>query len=125
MPLTSEFTAGIVDRTGGYFAEFVVWQSVISIPACPTIKHMINTPSIFFCGRGLSGEPALRLGVIISLVDCSPLLSTAGELPVREERARLLRRIHHQPLLALIQRCLKERREDRPNASDIITELDP
>ena len=34
-------------------------------------------------------------------------------------------KIHHQPLQDLIQRCLKERRDDRPNASDIISELDP
>ena len=46
----------------------------------------------------------------------------AGELPVSDDRPRLLRSIRHQPLLALIQRCLAERREDRPSASDIITE---
>ena len=49
----------------------------------------------------------------------------AGELPASDERARLLCMVHHQPLLALIQRCLSERREDRLNASDIISELDP
>ena len=49
----------------------------------------------------------------------------AGELPASDERARLLCMVHHQALLALIQRCLSERREDRPNASDIISELDP
>ena len=49
----------------------------------------------------------------------------AGELPASDERARLLCMVHYQPLLALIQRCLSERREDRPNACDIISELDP
>ena len=49
----------------------------------------------------------------------------SGELPARDERARLMGKINHQPLLDLIQRCLKERRDDRPNASDIISELDP
>ena len=48
-----------------------------------------------------------------------------GELPAPDERPRLLLNIHHQRLLALIQRCLSENREDRPSASDIITELDP
>ena len=51
-------------------------------------------------------------------------LPLTGELPARDERARLMGRINHQPLLDLIQRCLKERRDDRPNASDIISELD-
>ena len=47
----------------------------------------------------------------------------AGEFPDIDERGRLLDKIHHQPLLSLVQRCLKERKEDRPNASDIISEL--
>jgi serine/threonine protein kinase len=46
----------------------------------------------------------------------------AGEFP--DNRARLLHKIQHRPLLDLIQRCLKERRQDRPTASDIISELD-
>ena len=48
-----------------------------------------------------------------------------GELPAPEIRPRLLVKIHHQRLLALIRRCLSENREARPSASDIITELDP
>ena len=48
-----------------------------------------------------------------------------GELPVREQRASLLRTVRHQQLLALIRRCLSQKREDRPSASDIISELDP
>ena len=48
-----------------------------------------------------------------------------GELPVPEQRKRLLRIIRHQQLLDLIRRCLSERRDDRPNAGDIITELNP
>ena len=47
-----------------------------------------------------------------------------GELPAPDDRPRLLRAIRHQRLLALIRRCLSENREDRPNASDIITELE-
>ena len=49
----------------------------------------------------------------------------AGEFPASDEQERLLCKIQHQPLLDLIQRCLKQRRQDRPNASDIISELDP
>ena len=49
----------------------------------------------------------------------------AGEFPDMDERGRLLDKIHHQPLLSLVQRCLKVRKEDRPNASDIISELKP
>ena len=48
-----------------------------------------------------------------------------GELPAPDERPRLLLKVFHQRLLALIQRCLSENREARPSASDIITELDP
>ena len=47
----------------------------------------------------------------------------AGEFPDMDERGRLLDKIRHQPLLSLVQRCLKVRKEDRPNASDIISEL--
>ena len=47
-----------------------------------------------------------------------------GVLPAREERRRLLGRIHHEQLLDLIRRCLGERREERPNASDIIIEFE-
>ena len=49
----------------------------------------------------------------------------SGEFPASDERERLLCKIQHQPLLDLIQRCLKQRRQNRPNASDIISELDP
>ena len=48
-----------------------------------------------------------------------------GELPAPEVRPRLLLKIRHHQLLALIRRCLSENREARPSASDIITELDP
>ena len=47
----------------------------------------------------------------------------AGKFP--DNRPRLLRKIRHQPLVDLIERCLKERKQDRPSASDIISELDP
>ena len=33
--------------------------------------------------------------------------------------------IFHQPLQCLIQRCLRQHKEDRLNASNIITILDP
>ena len=48
----------------------------------------------------------------------------SGELPARDERARLMVKINYQPLLDLIKRCLRERRDDRPNASDIISKID-
>ena len=44
-----------------------------------------------------------------------------GEFP--EEQKRLLCKIHHQPLLALIRQCLSTQPEERPSASDIINEL--
>ena len=47
-----------------------------------------------------------------------------GELPIREERGRLIRKVHKEELLALIRRCLTEKREDRPNAIGIISELE-
>ena len=46
-----------------------------------------------------------------------------GKLPAPDDRPTLLLRVHHDPLKQLIRRCLSERREDRPTASDIITEL--
>ena len=47
-----------------------------------------------------------------------------GVIPAGDARERLVHRIHHQPLLSLIQRCLRVRKEDRPNASDVITEIE-
>ena len=46
-----------------------------------------------------------------------------GHLPSPEDRPELLCQVHHEQLLRLIRRCLSERIEDRPNASDIISEL--
>ena len=46
-----------------------------------------------------------------------------GEFPDCDNRASQLCSIRHQALLSLIQRCLEQRKEDRPTASDIITEL--
>ena len=46
-----------------------------------------------------------------------------GKLPAPDDRPTLLLRVHHDPLKELIRRCLRERREERPTASDIITEL--
>ena len=47
-----------------------------------------------------------------------------GELPPSDERRRVMGTIHHRQLLALIQRCLNQRSENRPNASNIISELE-
>ena len=47
-----------------------------------------------------------------------------GELPAPEERQRLLLKVFHQQLKALIQRCLSVNPDHRPSANDIITELD-
>ena len=46
-----------------------------------------------------------------------------GQLPAPEQRPGLLCQVHHEQLLHLIRRCLKEKREDRPSASDIMSEL--
>ena len=46
-----------------------------------------------------------------------------GEFPDCDNRASQLCKILHQTLLSLIQRCLEQRKEDRPTASDIIAEL--
>ena len=47
-----------------------------------------------------------------------------GRLPTPEDRPALLLQVHHHQLLNLIQRCLHERRQDRPTAATIIGELD-
>ena len=47
-----------------------------------------------------------------------------GELPPLDERHLLMGTIRHRRLLALIERCLNQRRENRPSASDIISELE-
>ena len=46
-----------------------------------------------------------------------------GELPPSDERHLLMGTIRHRQLLALIERCLNQQRENRPSASDIISEL--
>ena len=47
-----------------------------------------------------------------------------GELPPSDERHLLMGTIRHRRLLALIERCLNQRRENRPSASNIISELE-
>ena len=47
-----------------------------------------------------------------------------GEFPASDRHTQLLLNIFHRPLLDLVQRCLKGKKEDRPSASDIISELD-
>ena len=47
-----------------------------------------------------------------------------GQLPPSDERRQVMGLIHHHQLLALIERCLNQQRENRPNASDIISELE-
>ena len=47
-----------------------------------------------------------------------------GQLPPSDERHRVMGTIRHCQLLALIERCLNQRRENRPSASDIISELE-
>ena len=52
------------------------------------------------------------------------LLETlTGEFPSESDRSRLMGSVNHPGLLELIQRCLSQRKEDRPTASDIISEL--
>ena len=47
-----------------------------------------------------------------------------GELPPSDKRHLLMGTIRHRRLLALIERCLNQQRENRPSASDIISELE-
>ena len=47
-----------------------------------------------------------------------------GKFPDIDERADHLRSIVQQPLLPLVQSCLERRKEDRPTAARIITQLD-
>ena len=46
-----------------------------------------------------------------------------GRLPTPDDRPGLLCQVHHGQLLCLIRKCLGERKEDRPSASDIISDL--
>ena len=46
-----------------------------------------------------------------------------GRLPAPDDRPGLFRKVNHEQLLRLIRRCLSQRKEDRPSASDIIIEL--
>ena len=48
-----------------------------------------------------------------------------GRLPAPDDRPGLLCQVRHEQLLHLIRRCLSERKEDRPSASDIISDLSP
>ena len=47
-----------------------------------------------------------------------------GRLPVPDSRPGMFRKVQHKQLVRLIRRCLKDNPEDRPSASDIISELD-
>ena len=46
-----------------------------------------------------------------------------GQLPTPEDRPALLLKVHHDQLLDLIRRCLRERAQDRPDAKTFIGEL--
>ena len=48
-----------------------------------------------------------------------------GQLPAPDDRPGMLCRVQHEQLLHLIRRCLLIKLEDRPSASDIISELEP
>ena len=47
-----------------------------------------------------------------------------GRLPAPDSRPGMFRKVQHEQLLCLIRRCLNDNPEDRPSASDIISELD-
>ena len=47
-----------------------------------------------------------------------------GRLPAPDDRPGMLLKVQHEQLLHLIRRCLRDNPEDRPSASDIISELD-
>ena len=47
-----------------------------------------------------------------------------GRLPAPDSRPGMFRKVQHEQLLRLIRRCLNDNPEDRPSASDIISELD-
>ncbi len=47
-----------------------------------------------------------------------------GEFPDTNERRRQLFQLFHNPLMALIERCLSHERKNRPSARHIISELD-
>ena len=46
-----------------------------------------------------------------------------GQLPAPDDRPGLFRKVNHEQLLRLIRRCLSQKKEDRPSASDIVIEL--
>ena len=48
----------------------------------------------------------------------------SGKFPDPKQRESHLLMLHDHPMLSLVQSCLKARKEDRPIASNIISELD-
>ena len=46
-----------------------------------------------------------------------------GRLPAPDDRPGMFRKVNHEQLLRLIRRCLCQKKEDRPSASEIIIEL--
>ena len=48
-----------------------------------------------------------------------------GQLSAPDDRPGLLCQVRHEQLVRLIRRCLSERKEDRPSASDIVPDLSP
>ena len=85
--------------------------------------HTVNPGSPAYCAPE-SCDPRLQSPKMdIYSLGALLLEMLTGKLPAPDDRPTLLLRVHHDPLKELITRCLKERREDRPTASDIITEL--
>ena len=104
------------------------WRAKISDYGTVNLQQQLKTVGPGSpCYAAPEAEYASRQSPKMDIFSFGALLveMLTGELPAPDERPRLLLKIHHQRLLALIQRCLSENREARPSASDIITELDP
>ena len=85
--------------------------------------HTMNPGSPAYCAPE-SCDPCLQSPKMdIYSLGALLLEMLTGKLPAPDDRPTLLLRVHHDPLKELIMRCLSERREDRPTARDIITEL--
>ena len=85
--------------------------------------HTLNPGSPVYSAPETSNPHLQSPKMDIYSFDALVLKMLTGRLPAPDDRPGLFRKVNHEQLLHLIRRCLCQKKEDRPSASDIIIEL--